>query len=108
MKVKILGAKLKSYWYADKIGVVYEVVDKGDNFEVINLPEHMIGKDDCEVVQEVTKKPPIGLRPEFIVLEHRQKEIQEAVTRYMEAGWAIPSSWTAEYYRNNSRLLEIK
>jgi hypothetical protein len=108
MKVKIIGARLKSYWYADKIGVVYEVGDKGDYFEVINLPEHMISKDDCEVVQEVTKRPPIGLRPEFILLEHRQKEIQEAVTRYMEVGKEIPKEWTSEYYRNNSRLLEIE
>jgi hypothetical protein len=62
-----------------------------------------------EIVQQGgISKPPLGLRPEFIILEHRQKEIQEAAIRYMEAGLAIPSAWTAEYYRNNSRLLEIK
>ncbi len=56
---------------------------------------------------DVVEKPPLGLRPEFIVLEHRQKEIQEAVIRYLEAGKEIPKEWVAEYYRNNTRLLEI-
>ena len=53
------------------------------------------------------QKPPLGLRPESVVLELRQREIQEAVLRYMEAGKEVPKEWTAEYYRNNSRLLEV-
>ena len=55
----------------------------------------------------IYKKPPLGLRPEFVILELRQKEIKEAVIRYMEAGKEVPKEWTAEYYRNNSRLLEV-
>ncbi len=73
----------------------------GKDFSSTDLPV-------WKIALSATAKPTIGLRPEFIVLEHRQKEIQEAVTRYMEAGEEIPKEWTAEYYRNNSRLLEIK
>lgn len=108
MKVKITKAYLDSYWYSKHIGEEFEVVKIVGQFKLLDRNWY-IYEQDCVVVQEtITKPPPLGLRPEFIVLEHRQKEIQEAVTRYMEAGLAIPSAWTAEYYRNNSRLLEIK
>jgi hypothetical protein len=111
MRVKITGARLKTYWYYERIGDILTVEESSDvfpeSYRVLGTADH-IHRDDCEIVQEVAKKPPLGLRPEFIVLEHRQKEIQEAVVHYMEAGLAIPSAWTSEYYRNNSRLLEIE
>jgi len=110
MKVKITGAKLKTYWYYGMIGDTHTVEKSStffpESYKVVGT-ENYIHRDDCQVVQEATK-PPLGLRPEFILLEHRQKEIQEAVTRYMEAGKKIPSAWVAEYFRNNSRLLEVK
>lgn len=109
MLVKITKATLKSYWYSNKIGEVFDVeIWNRNSYHVINDPDSLIRFDDCVAVTEVATKPPIGLKPELIVLEQRQKEIQEAVTRYMEAGLEIPKEWTAEYYRNNTRLLEIK
>lgn len=42
-------------------------------------------------------KPPLGLRPKCIALEHRQQEIIEAITRYMESGYIIPQIWIDEY-----------
>lgn len=177
MKVKITGAQLFDFWYANKIREEFEVEDS-DKFwyKVVGAPKY-INKEDCSVVLtndveqqkpnkqhpllrqfkaletheglitkgkiykeskpylgnqgcinivsddgchvtlyeerfeevlscEIVEKPPLGLRPEFIVLEHRQKEIQEAVMRYLEVGKEIPKEWTAEYYRNSSRLLE--
>ena len=84
---------------------------KGANDSIVSLEKDLVsGKifpsptRSAPVMPEC--KPPLGLRPEFIVLELRQKEIQEAVTRYMEAGKEIPKEWTAEYYRNSYRLLE--
>ena len=108
MKVKIVKASNSDYWYADKIGHCYIVYAVGLIGYYVGGSLPYILKEDCEIVKEPVTKPPLGLRPEFVVLEHRQKEIQEAVTRYMEAGVDIPKEWTTEYYRNNSRLLEIK
>lgn len=43
------------------------------------------------------KKPPIGLRPEFLAKEDRVKEIQEAINRYIAAKSAISWEWIEEY-----------
>lgn len=45
---------------------------------------------------EKAQKPPLGLRPRFIVAEHRVREIDEAIQRYAEAGWDIPAAWVEE------------
>lgn len=34
------------------------------------------------------KKPPLGLRPRFIVIEQRLQEIREALARTLGYGWA--------------------
>lgn len=41
-------------------------------------------------------KPPIGLRPRWIVTDARIFEIIEAMTRYREGGATIPSTWWNE------------
>jgi len=41
-------------------------------------------------------KPPLGLRPRFIVLELRLKEIHEAILRYAEARYGVPKEWIKE------------
>jgi hypothetical protein len=41
-------------------------------------------------------RPPLGLRPRFIVAEHRVAEIDAAIQRYEDAGWEVPAVWTAE------------
>jgi len=43
-----------------------------------------------------SRKPPLGLRPRFIVAEHRVAEIDAAIQRYIEAEQAIPQPWTEE------------
>ncbi|GGF88271.1 hypothetical protein [Paenibacillus abyssi] len=42
-------------------------------------------------------KPPIGLVPRFVRDEQRRIEIQNAITRYLDAGIRIPTDWITEY-----------
>jgi hypothetical protein len=42
------------------------------------------------------EKPPVGLRPRFVVVEERIHEIQEAVKRYVSANKAVPAEWLSE------------
>jgi len=46
-------------------------------------------------VQPVAK-PPIGLRPRWVVTENRLKEITAAMRRYREANKEIPLAWFEE------------
>jgi len=41
-------------------------------------------------------KPPIGLRPRWIVQSLRIREILEAIDRYVSAGKPIPKEWSDE------------
>jgi len=56
---------------------------------------------------DFVQKQPLGLRPEYILLEQRQIEIEDAVARYVEAAYSIPSEWFDEHARNCRRLKEI-
>lgn len=42
------------------------------------------------------QKPPIGLRPRRIAVASRIQEIDEAIQRYIDAGYAFPDHWTDE------------
>ena len=42
------------------------------------------------------EKSPVGLRPRFIVVEERIREIQEALQRYVSANKAVPAEWLVE------------
>jgi len=42
-------------------------------------------------------KPPIGLRPKYIVDQLRKKEILQASKRYIDAGKDVPQEWIEEY-----------
>jgi hypothetical protein len=45
------------------------------------------------------KRPPLGLRPRFVALMDRLREIDKAIQRYLDAEYSIPQSWMDE--RNN-------
>lgn len=45
----------------------------------------------------MNKKPPVGLRPAFIVNQERIEEIKEAIIRYIDAKIPIPKEWIEEY-----------
>jgi hypothetical protein len=40
-----------------------------------------------------SRKPPLGLRPWWIVAEFREQEITSAIGRYRLAGWRAPRRW---------------
>lgn len=61
-------------------------------------------------------KPPIGLRPFYIVVSERIQEINDAIIRYIKAGYQIPKEWTDERHdliawensRNESKNQDFK
>ena len=60
-------------------------------------------------------KPPLGLRPRFIVLEQRLQEIREAIERCMKYNqdeaydmFPIPYEWVEEYDEIVSKLNEMR
>ena len=52
------------------------------------------------------EKPPLGLRPRWIVDEHRAKEITEAIRRYRAEGKEIPPEWTEEFMEIQDRKMK--
>jgi len=42
-------------------------------------------------------KPPIGLRPKWIIDKERLNEVRSAIVRYYDAGLKIPIEWLKEY-----------
>ena len=46
--------------------------------------------------QKITQKPPIGLIPLWVHNEHRQTEIEAAISRYNLASKEIPEEWKSE------------
>ena len=42
------------------------------------------------------EKPPLGIRPQFIVLEQRLNEINEALYIHLKAGVRIHTEWIEE------------
>ena len=51
---------------------------------------------DEQQQQTTMQKPPLGLRPRFIVVEHRTLEILEAMIRYVQVGYQVPIEWREE------------
>ena len=63
-----------------------------------------------EKVNNIHKKPPLGLEPKYIHDEKRIDEIKEAMRRYIDAGIEAPKSWWEELMDlleiENQRLLK--
>jgi ribosomal protein L1 len=50
------------------------------------------------------QKPPLGLRPRWAVDEQRLKEIYEAIQRYLEVSYTVPTEWFEEAVEIQHRL----
>lgn len=50
-----------------------------------------------------TTKPPLGVMPRDIWNRKRQKELADAMQRYLEAGKSIPREWIDEYNELSDR-----
>lgn len=44
----------------------------------------------------VAEKPPLGIVPRWIWIEHRMRDIHEGVERFRSAGKDIPHEWVSE------------
>jgi len=47
--------------------------------------------------QTIIKKPPLGLKPRYLVEEERILEISSAILRYVNCNYEIPIEWVEEY-----------
>ena len=43
------------------------------------------------------QRPPLGLKPRWIVDEQRLREVADAINRSRKAGWKVPVEWLDEY-----------
>ena len=48
--------------------------------------------------------PPLGVTPKFVLEARRFNELKEAIGRYIEANWPIPSEILWEYNAMANRL----
>ena len=53
-------------------------------------------------------KPPLGVMPRDMWDRERQKDLADAMERYLEAGMKIPAEWIKEYNEISDRLEEVK
>lgn len=53
-------------------------------------------------------KPPLGVMPRKMWDKQRQKDLADAMVRYLEAGMKIPAEWIEEYNEISDRLKEVK
>ena len=57
---------------------------------------------------EVSKKPPLGLKPQYMWDMERQYAICEAIKRYLDDGeTAIPIEWVEKYNELVAKLKEV-
>lgn len=62
MKVKIIASSLPTYWYADRVGEVFDVIEGNPTkkekhvvvgFALGDMPVRFIEPDDCMVIEEI-------------------------------------------------------
>lgn len=56
-----------------------------------------IGGVNCAFSCSPVTKPPLGVMPRKTWDRQRQKDLADAMARYLEAGMKIPSEWIEEY-----------
>jgi len=51
MKVKIVKARLKTFWYADRIGEVFDAENASSiDWKLVEDPSSYVEKEDCEII----------------------------------------------------------
>lgn len=48
-------------------------------------------------------KPPLGIKPRYVVDDERKQDIINAMQRCIDASWQIPGEWIEEYNEIVSR-----
>lgn len=64
--------------------------------------------DVCTFSLKQATKPPLGVMPRKMWDKQRQKDLADAMARYLEAGMKIPAEWIEEYNEISDRLAEVK
>ena len=64
--------------------------------------------DKCVFSYMPVTKPPLGVMPRERWDRSRQKDLADAMFRYLEAGMKIPAAWIEEYNEISDRLKEVK
>lgn len=92
--------------FTDAIQFLSFCVDPYTSLEKKALEMYRGGKltfNDCRYLAglpeelEQPTKPPLGVMPRDIWNRKRQKELADAMQRYLEAGKSIPREWIDEY-----------
>lgn len=66
--------------------------------------------DKCmfSYIQIQMTKPPLGVMPRKMWDRQRQKDLADAMVRYLKAGMKAPLEWIEEYNEISDRLKEVK
>lgn len=51
-----------------------------------------------------SKRPPLGVRPRYLLDEERITELKGAISRYIKSNWPIPDNIINEYNELTERL----
>ena len=64
MRVKVIKYSDKDYWYSNKIGKTYKVIDHpGSDYECAKKTGHFLKKSDCEIVEGEMIDKLVGVLP---------------------------------------------
>lgn len=66
------------------------------------LYEQHAAQRKCREIRTGTKKPPLGVMPKWLWLEHRMQELWAAMIRFNMAGVEIPAEWLDETLRHHA------
>jgi len=42
-------------------------------------------------------RPPMGVKPKWLIDEQRKSDLSEAILRFVRAGYEVPTAWIIEY-----------
>lgn len=80
-------------------GHLLSTKEEGTEWEDLGAGHHSVRLPDgvrWDEVNGVNQRPPIGLKPRWLFVEERLREILTAIGRYQQAGRAVPTEWEME------------
>lgn len=96
------------YLFANVDGYITFLHDDPEYFDNHEYQEYVLLDYEFVLASEVADvaadKPPMGLRPRYIVAQERAIEIVEAMDRYVRAGKKLPTEWLTELIDVNREL----
>lgn len=98
-KVRVNKALRKTYWYADKIGEEFIVVDArlGSTYYLVDKISNLLDKDDCEIICEVVQKT---------VYEDVKRKVRMYKVVYMKTNMGNDYFVTSGYYADAEDFYE--